>query len=458
MKKSIIAVVILIAIGVALPIVGNSFMQKTIEDKVNKLESFGLEVQQQSTQSSYLSTHKHFEFLLKDSAAFVEYLNEYSNQQLPPYVNAMLNGVVIGTDIEYSNLPFAKAIEIEIYPLSLSKKMKNEMKKENLAFSTYLENFLESKGILYHISYNTINSEFKGYIKDIETSYDFDKELKIDFKLKSAIFSGKGDIIAPEKLKSKIKSFHISILNQKKKLDIQMINVTSKNKFDSKNRYETDMKLDALNLILSGTQSDANITMKDLIVSASSNDSKEKTELKSKVTFKKFRVDSKEHFVDMKKFAFKINIKDLDKNAFEKFRSLASKNNLNNSMKYKKDLQNSLLSLLSKGLTIDSNEFSIKDVDVDNIGNLKGFDIKTKIVLKEDPAFSQKIALSPMMALEDLEIHINMKINKKMYSYMMQNPGLLMQLNSYAKEDGDSVVFDIDFLDSKISVNGQTIN
>ena len=458
MKKSILAVIILVALGATLPIIGNSFMQKTIEDKVTKLDSFGLKAQIQTTASSYLTTHKHFEFLLKDSAAFVEYLNRYSNQQLPPYVNAMLNGVVIGADIEYSNLPFAKAIEIEIYPLSLSEEMKEEMKKNNLAFSKYLETFLESKGILYHINYNIINNEFKGYVKDIETSYAFDKELKADFKLKGVTFSGEGDIIAPQKLKSKIKSLHIAVTKKRKKFDIKMTKLSSKSAFESKDSYETDMQLDSLDFLLSGTNSDANITMEDVVLSGSSKDTKEKVALKSKVSFQKFRIDSKALYVEMKKFIFKINVEELNKQKFESFRSLASKNNLNNSMKYKKDLQNSLLSLLSKGLTIDSNEFSIEDVDVDNIGNLKGFDIKTKIVLKEDPAFSQKIALSPMMALEDLEIHINMKINKKMYSYMMQNPGLLMQLNSYAKEDGDSVVFDIDFLDSKISVNGQTIN
>jgi len=458
MKKSIIVVAIFIAIVAALPIIGNSFMKETIDTRVSELESFGLKAQTQTTQSSYLSSSRHFEFILQDSAAFIEYLNKYSNQQIPPYVNAMLNGVVIGADIEYSNLPFAKSIEVEIYPLSLSADMKDEIRKEDLAFSNYLEKFLESKGVLYHISYNIINSEFKGYIKDIETSYDFDKELQVDFKLSGATFSGEGDLIAPEEIKSKIKSFHVDIINQDKKLNINLVKLSSKSEFDSKNSYETDMQLKSFKILLSGTPNDANITMNDVVISASSDDEKEKTELKTKVSFQEFHVNSKELFLDMKKFAFKLKIKDLDKEKYEVFRSLASRNDMTNSSKYQKDVQNSLLQLIEKGLIIDIKEFSVKEVTVDKIGNIEGFDIKTEITVKEDATLGQKIAMSPLMAVGNLEVHTKMKINKKMYSYMMQNPGMMMQLNAYAKEDGSDVIFGIDFVDSKLTVNGQTLN
>ena len=458
MKKSIIVVIILVAIVAALPIIGNSFMKETINMRVNELESFGLKAQTQTTQSSYLSTSIHFEFVLEDSAAFVEYLSKYSNQQIPPYVNATLNGVVIGADIEYSNLPFAKAIEVELYPLSLSVDMKDDMRKEDLAFATYLEKFLESKGVLYHINYNILNSEFKGYIKDIKTSYDFDKELKIDFRLSGATFSGEGELIAPKELKSKIKSFHVDIINKEKILNIKLLKLSSKSEFDSKNSYKTEMKLDGLEMFLSGTGNDANISMNDVEISASSDDTKETAKLKTKVSFEEFSIASKEQSVEMKKFGFKVSIEDLNKEKYELVHSLASKNDMSNSLKYQKDVQNALLQLIEKGLTIDIKKFEIEEVIISDIGNLKGFDIKTKLIIKEDPTLSKKIAMSPLMAIGNLELHTKIKINKKMYSYMMQNPGMLMQLSAYVKEDGDSVVFDINFVDSKVTVNGQALN
>jgi hypothetical protein len=458
MKKSIIVVAILVAIVAALPIVGNSFMKEMIDTRVNELESFGLKAQTQTTQSSYLSSSRHFEFVLEDSDAFVEYLNKYSNQQISPYVDAMLNGVVIGADIEYSNLSFAKAIEVEIYPLSLPTDMKDEIRKEDLAFATYLEKFLESKGVLYHINYNILNSKFKGYIQDIETSYDFNKELKVDLKLNGATFSGEGELIAPKEIKSKIKSFHVNIINKDKKLNINLAKLSSKSEFDSKNSYETDMKLKSFEMLLRGTQNDANITMDDVELSAGSDDTKEKSKLETKVSVKEFRVDSKELSLEMKKFAFELKIKDLDKEKYEVFRSIASRNDMANSLKYQKDVQNSLLQLIEKGLTINMKEFSVKEVIVNDIGNIKGFDVKTEIIIKEDATLGQKIAMSPLMAIGNLEVHLKMKIDKKMYSYIMQNPGMMMQLNAYAKEDANNVIFNIDFVDSKVTVNGQALN
>jgi hypothetical protein len=458
MKKSIIVVSILVAIVAALPIVGNSFMKEMIDTRVNELESFGLKAQTQTTQSSYLSSSRHFEFVLEDSDAFVEYLNKYSNQQISPYVDAMLNGVVIGADIEYSNLSFAKAIEVEIYPLSLPTDMKDEMRKEDLAFATYLEKFLESKGVLYHISYNILNSKFKGYIQDIETSYDFNKELKVDLKLNGATFSGEGELIAPKEIKSKIKSFHVNIINKDKKLNINLAKLSSKSEFDSKNSYETDMKLKSFEMLLRGTQNDANITMDDVELSAGSDDTKEKSNLETQVSVKEFRVDSKELSLEMKKFAFELKIKDLDKEKYEVFRSIVSRNDMANPLKYQKDVQNSLLQLIEKGLTINMKEFSVKEVIVNDIGNIKGFDVKTEIIIKEDATLGQKIAMSPLMAIGNLEVHLKMKIDKKMYSYIMQNPGMMMQLNSYVKEDANNVIFNIDFVDSKVTVNGQALN
>ena len=458
MKKSIVIVVILVALAALLPIVGNSFMKDTIDTRVNELESFGLEVQTQTSQSSYLSSKKHFEFVLQDSAVFVEYLNKYSKQQIPPYVNAALNGVVIGADVEYSNLPFAKAIEIEIYPMSLSKDMADEMRKEDLAFAEYVEKFLGSKGVLYHITYNILNSEFKGFIKDIETAYSFDKDLDVDFKLKGATFSGEGDIIAPHEIKSKIKSFNVSIVNQKKRLDIDIKKLSSKSEFDSINNYETDVKIGKLDAVLSGTKSDVNISLEKLQLEASSDDSKVSTKLASEVSFKKLHIDSPKMSANIKSFMFEISVKGLDKERFEKFRSLSSKNNSNASRQYQKDVQQSLLKLLEKGLVINTKELSVKEIEIAGLDTLEGFDIKTKITLHEDPQLSEKLLKSPLMAMADLEFHTKMKINKKMYSYMMKDPSMMIQLDAYAKRDGENVIFDVDFKDSKLSVNGKVLN
>ncbi|MCD6190515.1 MAG: hypothetical protein J7K14_03115 [Sulfurimonas sp.] len=120
LKKFIIFIVVAVILAAALPIIGNKLVQNRLEDRLTTLSSYGLEVSKAETESSYLSTKKHFEFLLRDADKFVEYLNKYSDQQIPPYVNAAFEGVLIGADVEYSNIPMSKAVSVDIYPLSLS--------------------------------------------------------------------------------------------------------------------------------------------------------------------------------------------------------------------------------------------------------------------------------------------------------------------------------------------------
>lgn len=457
MKKSIIVVAILLVVIAILPVVGNSFMKKTLDDRLIELQSFGLEAKTDTSDSSYLSTSRHFEFLLKDSDKFINYLNKYSDQQIPPYVNAMLNDVLIGADIKYSNLPFAKDIEVEIYPLALSSKMKESLKKDDAGFEKYVSTLLESKGILYHINYNIMNSEFKGYVKDMKEQYKFDKNTQVKFTLNGTTFSGEGSLIAPTKMKSKIKSLKIDVVNDGEELNLNIEELKAKSKFDSKNHYETSLDLEKLLMIMQGTQNDLIITMQDVGVEASSDDKGDTTKLESELSFKTFEIHSNKILANIKKFNFEVEVNKLNKEKFEIFRSLASKNDMS-SGKYQKELQNSLLQLIEKGLVINIKKFALKDINIKKMGEMKGFKVSSKITIKEDPALAQKIQMSPLMALGDIDMSTKIKVSKTLYSYMLQNQGMLTQLNKYAKEDGDNFIFDFDFINSKISINGKALN
>ena len=170
MKKFIIFIVVAILLAAALPIIGNKLVENSIEDRLTTLGSYGLEVSKAETTSSYLNTKKHFEFLLRDGDKFIEYLNKYSDQQIPPYVNAAFEGVLIGADVEYSNIPLSRALTVDIYPLSLSKNMMSSIKENDLDFYNYFEKFLHSKGVLYHINYNIVSEDFDGFLVDLVCS------------------------------------------------------------------------------------------------------------------------------------------------------------------------------------------------------------------------------------------------------------------------------------------------
>ncbi len=167
MQKSIVAVVFILVLIALLPIVGNRFMKTTISQRVAELQSVGLEVSKEKSEFGYLNTSRHFEFILKDTQKFITYLEQYSQKQIPPYVDALVKGVLLGVDLKYSNFPFAKSLTLELYPI-----------------------FLSTKGIFYHIQYNFLNNDFKGFVKGINEKYKLDNGLKLIALLQKANFNG----------------------------------------------------------------------------------------------------------------------------------------------------------------------------------------------------------------------------------------------------------------------------
>jgi len=152
MKKLplILIVIILIAIAI-LPIIGNKFMQNRVQDEITLLSSHGLKVEKLDTKESYLNTKKHFEFILENSSDMIKLLNHYTKYQGHAYNDKLFNGFKIGVDVEYSNIPFTKTINFDIYPLAMSKLMEQNMKTEDVKFYEYMAKFLANKGILYHV-------------------------------------------------------------------------------------------------------------------------------------------------------------------------------------------------------------------------------------------------------------------------------------------------------------------
>lgn len=458
MKKSVIIVLIIIVVIGMLPIIGNSFMSKTIDDKLTALKSFGLETTSDESNSTYLNTSRHFEFLLKDSQKFVNYLKKYSDAQIPPYVNAMLDGVLLGADLTYSNLPFAKAVTIEIYPLSLSHEMQASIRETDLAFSAYIDKFLQSKGVLYHINYNLLNDDFDGYVKDIQVSYKLDGGLQLDVKLQKATFKGNGELIAPNQLISKVKKLELNAIKDSKELSIVLNKFTSKSNFESQNTYITSAEFKNIELFVRGTQEDLNVTIDEVKINASSNAQGKTAELNSRTSIKEMYFSSEDMVFNLKGFALDLALNNLDKLKYEELRLLVSKNSNLNSPISQREIQNSMLNLLAKGLVFEIADFSLKSVNTQRLGDLKGFEIKSEITFKADDTLKQKIQISPLLALAGININTNIKISKEIYTEFLKNQSMLAGLGKYAKVDGNDYIFDISLIDSKIVVNGKALN
>jgi len=458
MKKIIIFLVAAVLLIAALPIIGNKLVENSLDDRLTTLSSYGLEVSKAETESSYLNTKKHFEFLLRDADKFVEYLNKYSDQQIPPYVNAAFEGVLIGADIEYSNIPLSKAVSIDIYPLSLSQNMMNSIKEDDLNFHNYLEKFLHSKGVLYHINYNIVSEDFDGYVQDIKEVYTLKDSTKLSLNLLNATFSGNGELIAPNSIVSNIETINLAVDNAKTKVTFSLDGFSSSSNFESKSTYLSGANLKSFKLIVDAVNENLLFDARDIKVNFSSNTQGNKAELNAKSSLKSMSIKSDKIDLVMKDFAYDIAIHGLDKDSFEELRVKVSRmKTASSSNDLLKEIQDSVVQLLSHGLELDIAKLSLKNVTLNTTENLEGFDIKSKFKIKEDRDLATKISLSPLLVAQNIDMTVNIKISKPLYAKLTNGVAMVSMANGFAKEDGNSIVFDITFINGEFRVNGKAL-
>ncbi len=458
MKKFIIFLVLAVLLAAALPIIGNKLVENSLDDRLTTLSSYGLEVSRAQTESSYLNTKKHFEFLLRDADKFVEYLNKYSDQQIPPYVNAAFEGVLIGADVEYSNIPLSKAVSVDIYPLALSKNMMSSIKEDDLNFHNYLEKFLHSKGVLYHINYNIVSEDFDGYIKDIKESYTLKDGTKLSLNLLNATYSGNGELIAPNQIISNIETINLKVDNAQTKLTFTLDGFSGSSSFESKSTYISGGDLKSLKLMVDATGENLLFEATDIKVNFSSNTQGNKAELNAKSSLKTMSIKSDKVDVVMKDFAYDIAMNGLDKDSLEELRVIVSRVKVaSSSNTLQKEIQDSVVKLLSHGLELDIAKFSLENITLNKSENLEGFDVKAKFKMKEDRDLATKISLSPLLVSQNVDMSINIKLSKAIYAKLTNGLPVTSMANSYAREDGNSVVFDMTFINGEFRVNGKAL-
>lgn len=459
MKKIIIALCVVIATVAILPLVGNSVTKEILTKRVNLLTSNGLELKNDSTDSTYLRTKKHYEFLLQDAPKFIKHLNQYSDVQLPPYVDAMLGGVLVGVDVEYSNFPFGSDILVDIYPLSLSTNMITQIKKEDANFYKYIENLLQSKGVLYHISYSVADDSFSGSIKNMDENYTFDNATKMIFKLSEATYYGKGPLIAPKSLQSHISEINLEVISLKENIKFSLKNIASSSTFQSSSTYASSATVKTFFMNIKEQAADvATVEVDDAKFNISSNTQGDKAEFYAKSSFKKLDIKSEELNLLLNHFNYDVALDGVDKIAYEEFRKLTLDAKSNYSPAFEKELEAAVIKILSKGLTLNIADFSVEKLSLENATPIDAFSVMTKLNLKEEADLANKINSSPMSLINNIKLNSTVKLSKDFYALISKQAPMAGMAGSYAKEEGNNLVFDIKLIDGQLSVNDKVIN
>jgi hypothetical protein len=459
MKKFLIGLVIFIALIALLPIIGNSVADGVLKDRVSVLTSNGLELKNATTDISYLNTKKHYEFLLSDAPKFVEYLNQYSNTQVPPYVDALLEGVVVGVDIEHSNFPLSSKILVDIYPLSLSTQMSQELKEEDIKFYEYLENFLQSKGLLYHINYYISDELFDGYVKNIDEEYLFDNGSKLSAKLSNATYYGSGSLVAPKSLQTNITNIFLEAKENQQSAVFEMQDIASSFKFDSFSSYVSDASMRSMNIsIKEELSSKIEVTLDDFKIELSSNTQGKKAEFKMKNSLESFKLDSSDINLQAKGFNYNVSLDDVDKDSYEEFLELSSQTNVASSPDFEKKVQDVVIKLLSKGLSLRVADISIDKIVYDKKSSIDGFSFIARMTLNEDASLAQNIKSSPKNVANNINLASTLTLSKEFYALINKNVPLTNIASTLAKEKDNKLIFELKLNAGVLSINDKMMN
>jgi len=451
MKKLFYAVIFAGVVFVLIPLLGNKVVSDDLDNRIEMLSSYGVEVSKNDTDSTYFTTKKHYEFLLKDTKKFLKYLEQFSDNQLPPYTDAILLGVLVGADVEYSNFGFNDEISVDIYPLSLSDELMQDMQKENPDFAKYIKAFLQSKGILYHINYSVVSSDFDGYIKDVKESYTFKTGSEVILNIAGATFKGSGPLIAPTVLSTSIKHIDFSAGIDNEIFLVRFDNFTTTSNFDSQTTYATTMKLKNLKWSIDGTKnSDAVLEMNNIDIDFSSNTQGQKAEFYTKSSFDKLKIKNDISSFEADNFNYDLALRGVDKKALEELRVLISHAKVQNMQGY--DIQQQInkksMELVLKGLRVDVADLSLEKFTLNDNKDIKGFKVKADVEVKESGAFS----------FENMSLNSTITLSKEMMSIIYEESQASRILQQYAKEDAQNIVFVVKFINSKFSINSKAIN
>ena len=448
MKKISLIISILLLVAIALlPVVGNRFMQSYVEKTLGDIDAHGVKLLTLKTNASYLNTTKHFEFLIEDSSKFVKSMQ----------LQSALDGMKVGVDVSYNNVPFAKSIYFALYPLSLSKAMSSELKSEDINFYDKFSKFLQHKGIFYYGEYNLINTKFNSHIKEIHEHYKLHNSSDITFALQGADFKGKGNIFSPKKLITTIKTMRFEAVQNAAHAEFLLKDFHAINQFVSWSNYKNSAAFTKMRFVIAGTKNDLNISVEGLQTASKAVQKEKRIAMESTTSVEHLLLISQAFHIDATKLHSDVSIKDIALKPFEHLSALI-KDVPKISMSVNQPLfQEDMLALLSQGVKMQISDIALENVILNKNNRFGGLKLDLDLEVKKDANLQKKMQQSPLLLLTNMELDANIRLSKPIYNLFLQNSPMAKQIAAFAKKENNKVLFNIAFHDGKLQVNGKRL-
>ncbi len=458
MKKTLIIFAIVALLIAIFPIVGNKVIENSIDNQIELLKSYGVEVQTNLDKHGYLHTQKEYLLIVQDADKFAQYLNQFSDKNTQNYTADMLEGIKVGLDLEYSNFPLSDAVSLDIYLLSLPLKMQKFVESYDSDFEHYITKSLQNKTLLVHLDYSIAKSDFKGYVKNIDEKYTLKDTSILSFNLTDVSYSGNGVLGYMESLNLLLGQLSLNIIKDGEEFHLQLHNLLVFSTFESDTTYNYVFKLKKLNYIVKTKEfDDLSLQTHNIYVDFSSNTQGEKASFYSKSSFEHLFVETNSTTINLNGFNYDISLSEADKDSYEKLRILLLQADAAYTDDLGVEIQQSFIELFSKGVDLKIADFSLGSVATKNIQAIDGFGIKAEIVIDEDIAMAQDIVSFTTLISKNITIDSQVKFSKDLFSIINQEFPLTLFAAPYAIEHENKILFDLKFYDEKLRINDKIL-
>ena len=452
-KKLLIIGAVIIAAFASLPLVGNMSVQKMTDTRIKMLEENGLSIKQSDNGSSYLTHRSHYEFRLEDPIAFKAYLDSLAKAQVPAYMSAMLDDVVMGADLTYSNMLFDSDISMDLYPIDFTHDAAQRMKREDVTLYEQMMKMLEERAFLYHMDYDVGSSSFKGYIKDINREITFQDGKKARIVFESATFNGKGTLVEPKSVDLHVKTADVNfILPEDASMTLSIKDLESRSSFSAKNSFKLDYEAKSLHFKFREQKTELVFNAAEMKTRSTSESIDGKLNTAIQAELEHFDMHDRNSSVVLEKFTFVADAIGIDEAAYEAFQKASEQ--AGNSSQY---TMLAAIGVVAKGFILDIKTLSVEKLKLNDSTELDGFTHKIKVTVRADDNLIQKIQVSPLAMMQNFDLDAKLQFSEGFYDYIKAQGGNLAMVDHFAKREHNQVVFDILLVDGKITVNGASL-
>lgn len=411
-------------------------MQKQINNELTILEQNGFGIHSREIQE----TEEYFVLSFDEPAKIAGYFTSQGSQVTSEDIQT-LKGLKIGVDVKYLQDSYS-ALSLDIYPVGIPDSILGEIEEEDKAALERIKKMMEDKTLLVHIDFNKLLSGFKGYIKDINET--FEEEEKITFISQDFKFEGE---IENEKVKMASQTLKLFSVEANKGFVMKLSNLASHYTLTGPSSYASKSGY-SIGKIELREGSELSMLMENMHLNAVS--SVEDDLLKSAVTTRTERIElteaQKEYI--MNDILFDFNIDNLDIVSFKALQGV----DIND----EKAINALSQKILSKGITVSIPNFSIKNL-AENGKSMDGFTLSSSLAI--DRSFNiNSASQDPLAVLNALGSTTKVSVSNELFTRIAQEPSAMMVLMLLppAEKEGKKI-YEIELIKGKLTVNGASL-